>query len=771
MSDADGPNITPLHGREPPRSGRPRVKRLRLLLIVVPLGVLAVISTVFGMMMAVASDLPALENREEFKNAKNSVLMDVRMRPLGILTSNENRVFVSSAQISPAMKNAIISIEDRRFYENQGVDLRGIARAFFSDVVKQRAAQGGSTITQQFVKLALQAQAKRTVFQKLREAALAYHLTRKWSKDKILTEYLNTIYFGNGAYGIESAARTYFGHEPDHVGCGTIKRPCAAELKPYEAALLAGIVQSPSGYDPLVHPVAAITRRNQVLRTMVQQGRLTQAEYVQDRGEALPGKIAPPAETAPTPAIPYFTTWVRQQLVDRYGAQQAFQGGLKIQTTLDLDLQRKLEQAIQSRIGLLQPQGVAAAAVVLDNATGEVRAMVGGRDYNRSPFNLATQGQRQPGSAFKPFTLAVALKRGISPNSTWPSQRFVFKVPHGGGERFTVNNYEDEYLGATSLANAIAQSDNSVFVHVGIKVGIRRIARMAERMGIRTRVSRNYAITLGGLREGVTPLDMAHAYETLAHNGQLVTGSLGASRNGPVGIRSVELPTGKVDKNQTILHDVLPHAVADTETRLLQGVVTSGTGKAAAYGGFAAGKTGTTENYGDAWFVGFSRKYTMAVWVGYPNKLKSMTTEYHGKSVAGGTFPAEIWHDFMVGAQQVELARVNRKRAAKGLPPETLTTTTPATTVPATPTTPAVTVPPSGGTTTTTPSTKSKQPPATATPPPATATPAPGTPAPAPTPTPTPTPGTPTTPAPPPAGGTGGTGGTGTGPAGGGGTG
>ncbi len=210
MSVAEPPSITPLPLPEP-SGGRPQLKKLRLFLILAGLGVLALVSTVFGMMMAVASDLPALENLPQYRSARNSVMVDVHGRRLGTLVSNQNRVLVPYDQISPAMRRAIIAIEDRRFYTNSGVDLRGIARAFAQDIVQKKAAQGGSTITQQFVKTALQAQSDRTIFQKLREAALAYHLTRKWSKEHILREYLNAIYFGNGAYGIESAARTYFG--------------------------------------------------------------------------------------------------------------------------------------------------------------------------------------------------------------------------------------------------------------------------------------------------------------------------------------------------------------------------------------------------------------------------------------------------------------------------------------------------------------------------------------------------------------------------------
>ena len=673
-------------------TARPRVKKLRLLLVLAGLSLLAIVSTLFGMMMAVASDLPSLENREEFKKARNSVLVDVHGKRLGILTSPENRILVDHAQIAPAMEHAVISIEDKRFYEHDGVDLRGIARAFFQDILKRKAAQGASTIPQQFVKNALQAQQSRTVLQKMREAAMAYHLSRKWSKEKIVTEYLNAIYFGNGAYGIESAARTYFGQEPWHLGCGeSAARPCAKELRVPEAALLAGVISSPSAYDPVSHKVNAEKRRNLVLQRMLEQRYITPEQYREAIETSLPARISPPRERSVTPSAPYFTTWVKQQVVDRYGARTAFSGGLKIRTTLDLDLQKAAEGAINQMLPNID--GPTAALVAIDNDTGEVRAMVGGRDYNESPFNLATQGQRQPGSSFKPFVLAAALEDGISPGSTWTSKKKLIRNKALGCD-FTVNNYEDAYAGVTTLASATTFSDNSVYAEVGLRVGTKKIAKLAEKMGVRTPVSHNCAMTLGGLKEGVTPLDMAHAYETFATGGKKITGSLGPP-GGPVGIREVcKLKKRSLDKcDDTVAENkerstrVLPANVADTATQILGTVVSSGTAVRARLDEFAAGKTGTTENYGDAWFVGFTRRMTVAVWVGYPTKLTPMTTEYHGEPVAGGTYPADIWHAFMIQANTLLDEREAAEREEKGLPPLTDTTTTPApvTTTPGSP--------------------------------------------------------------------------------------
>ncbi|MDX6728757.1 MAG: penicillin-binding protein [Baekduia sp.] len=370
MSDLTGPHLAPVPDvAEPTKRVKPRVKKLRLLAILVPLALLAVVSTIFGMMMAVASDLPALAQLPQVAKRKNSVLTDINGRRLATLTSNQGRIIVTSDQIGAYAKYAVIAIEDRRFYENSGVDLRGIGRAFFQDVVQGRQAQGGSTIAQQFVKNALQAQSKRTVFEKLREAAMAYHLTRKWSKERILTEYLNTVYFGNGAYGIEAAARTYFSADPNHLGCGTAGHPmCASELTPAEAALLAAIIASPSGYDPVAHPVAALKRRNLVLKNMLDQKRLTFEQYKDALSQPkLYARLSPP-QVDTRKGAEYFVSWVRQSLVDRVGPQRAFEGNLRVQTTLDVDLQQAAQQAVNNYLSWAG--GPTASLVAIDNKTG-----------------------------------------------------------------------------------------------------------------------------------------------------------------------------------------------------------------------------------------------------------------------------------------------------------------------------------------------------------------------------------------------------------------
>jgi penicillin-binding protein 1A len=708
VSEPEPPAPIPLHpgDDEPPRR-RVKVKKWRVALVVFGLGIIAAISTVFGMMMAVASGLPQLEEPA----SQNSRMVDMHGRPLGLLTGNQRRVVVEASDISPVMKQAIIAIEDRRFYTNDGVDVRGIARALWEDVRAKQTVQGGSTITQQFVKTALAAQQKRTLFNKLREAALAYQITHKWSKQRILRNYLNTIYFGNGAYGIESAARTYF-QTPNHPACGTAgHRKCAAQLEPAEAAMLAGIVQSPSAYDPLLHPKAAKTRRDLVLQRMLEQGYISRPQYDQAVAEPVPlrADVTPPQEDKSDPD-PYFTSWVRQQVVDKLGggqvgARQAFEGGLTIKTTLDVKLQDAAERAIQQ--WLAWKDGPRASMVVLDNTNGEVRAMVGGDDYGAKPFNLATQGQRQPGSAFKPFVLAQALTDGISPNSTWDSHKLTFNL---GKEHVVVQNYNDAYAGITTLAHATTFSDNSVYVQVARQIGSKRVARLAREMGIRTPVSRNLSIALGGLHQGVTPLDMAHAYLTFANGGRFVYGTMspgelrGIRRPGPVGIESitrkdqpVSLPTGQEAVNHKRTKRILDPKVAATVTSLLQTVVKTGTGaRAAVADTFVAGKTGTTENYGDAWFVGWTGRYTVAIWVGYPDKLRPMRTEFAGQPVAGGTFPAAIFHSFIQNAFAIYPKK--KKEKDKDAEATGSATPTPGASAPTTPAPAPSTQAPSGGT-------------------------------------------------------------------------
>ena len=334
-----------------------------------------------------------------------------------------------------------------------------------------------------------------------------------------------------------------------------------------------------------------------------------------------------------------------------------FAGGLKVKTTIDPELQQAAESAIVGRLAGVGPD---AALVAIKNSTGEVRAMVGGSDFNSRPFNLATNGHRQPGSAFKPFILVRALEDGIDPNSSWASQpkTLYSKNGHGQKVRFDVSNYDDSYLGTASLWSATANSDNSVFAELGMKVKPRRVAALAQNMGIRTKVSTNPSMLLGGLKEGVTPLEMAYAYSTIANDGERISGSLAPNETGPVAIQSVEQGDGSIVENHVRKERVFPAKVGQVAKDMLGLVVSSGTGKAAQVGDeFIWGKTGTTENYGDAWFVGGNDDMTVAIWVGYADKLQPMEFEHAGSPVAGGTYPAEIFHDFMTSWLEMRTER------------------------------------------------------------------------------------------------------------------
>ena len=662
-----------------PRKPQPgRIKKLRLLIILAGVGLLGLVAFFFGMMMAITQDLPQLENKKEFAEAKNSVVLDDQGNRIGSLLNNNQRILVDSGDISPYMKQAAVAIEDKRFYEHNGVDLQGLFRAGIENLVPGGSTQGGSTITEQFVKNALEAQNSRTIFEKFREAALAYQIERHWDKDKILTEYLNTIYFGEGAYGIESAARTYFGW--NHPGCGQPGHDmCAKDLTAPEAAMLAGIITSPSAFSPRINPQAAEDRRNLVLKNMLDQGFISQEEY-DGPGMGVHTQLPTPSEIHhPTDdsLAPYYINWLRQQVVDLYGPGRAFGGGLQVHSSLDLDMQNAAQSIAENTLSGVAPT---ASVVVLDNATGQVKAMVGGNNFEKEPFNLATNGHRQPGSAFKPFTLATALSQGISPNQSYASNEKIFKVPHSHGkEVFDVHNYSDEYFGSSSLYTATLHSDNSVYSEVAlgrtlacfsgcshgpaVRGGTKRIAHTAHQMGIQTDFSTNPSMVLGAIDPGVSPLEMAHAYETFATGGERVGGNLDASPGpnnvptdlGPVAIDKITDPGGKTiaeDKPKRIR--VLSEGVANEVKTILHANILGGTGRLAQFNSNSEwGKTGTTENNGDAWFCGGDSHFTTCVWVGHADSTQSMSTDFNGGPVDGGTFPAEIWGRIMAAIEQI----------------------------------------------------------------------------------------------------------------------
>jgi penicillin-binding protein 1A len=653
----------------PPKRTKPRLKKLRFLFVLLGLGILAVVSMVFGMMAAISQDLPAIYDFAQYKAQKNSEVVDSSGRDIGTLSSDENKILLTSGQISPNVKNAVVSIEDARFYENDGVDLRGIARALVSDFASGSAQQGASTITEQFVKNALEAEGSRTILEKFREAALAYKLDKHWSKSKILTEYLNTIYFGEGAYGIEAAAATYFGAA--HPGCAA-EDTCASVLEPWEAAMIAGIIASPSAFDPKVNPEDALARRNLVLEKMVEQGYITHQQYVEGIHKALPAPadIEPPTLES---RAPYFTAFLRQQLVERYGPEKAYFGGLEVHSTLDLQLQEAAEEAVSSYLGY---SPATASVVVIDDHTGGIKAMVGGPDFEKTQFNLATQGRRQPGSSIKPFTLLTALEEGISPETEFPSEQRTFHFGAHGGETFTVHNDEEGYLGSCSIACGLTYSDNSIYAGLAleglngktIEDRTRSIAKTIHKAGYSDPISTNPAMALGGLKEGVSPLGWAYAYSTIGNDGDRISGTL-APRPGDSPLTYEEVTkNGKPIKggvNTPIHHQVFSEETVKEQKGIMETVISEGTGTAAQTGASEEwGKTGTTEEEGDAWFCGgIAAEVTACVWVGYPDTTTPMLTLFNGGPVMGGTYPALIWARVITAWEEIKKEHLAEKKA------------------------------------------------------------------------------------------------------------
>jgi penicillin-binding protein 1A len=603
---------------------RRRIRKLRLLALLLILFLLGLASFTFGLITAVASQIPNCDPGRVPHEVDGHIYANDDHTILATLRGSESRILVGTSEIAPIMQQAIVAIEDKRFYQHRGVDLRGIARAVWADISSKSVVQGGSTITQQFVKNSC-VTSKRTISRKLKEAALAWQLEQRWKKDRILTAYLNTIYFGNGAYGIQRAAQTYF-------------NSTAERLTLPQAALLAGIPADPSRFDPVTNPKTARARRLEVLKAMLAQSEISELDLL--RADRTP---LPRAEDVQLPGIqgpaPYFVNYVKQQLISKYGTRHVFGGGLNVLTTIDLRLQKLARRAIESV--LREPKGPSAALVAVRPRTGEILAMYGGDNFRQSQFNLAVQGERQPGSSFKPFVLATALKQGIAPATTFESRPVSIFM---GDRYWPVHNYENAYLGTADLVTATIESDNSVYAQLTRLVGPANVARTARLLGVTRRLNPYFAIGLGA--DPVSPLEMARAFSTFANEGRRVDGA--AFGNRPRAIARVRNETGKmVDDNKPLYRPVLTRDENALLTGILQGVIRSGTGKRANLSDReAAGKTGTTENYGDAWFVGYTPQLATAVWVGYPNGLVPMLREYHGDPVAGGTFPAEIWRAF-----------------------------------------------------------------------------------------------------------------------------
>ncbi|MGB4593407.1 MAG: transglycosylase domain-containing protein [Coriobacteriia bacterium] len=598
----------------------PRLERILKVLAAV-LAVVCILFLGLGVYLyKLSSTLPDLRvDPDAFKPARTSVVYAADGSLLAAWHGEQDRTVVKIDQIPQSMRDATIAIEDERFFLHQGVDAEAIMRALRENTEAGEYAQGGSTITQQVVKL-LFTEGERTLTRKVREALMAYQLETKADKEQVLETYLNLVYFGQGSYGVESAAQRYFG------------KP-AAGLTVAESALLAGLIQSPSRYSPGSHPEAALERRDVVLAKMEELGYLTGDEYRDARAEKM-------VYTAPAEAgqiAPHFVEYVKQYLIDQLGSEMVFQGGLRVQTTLNPALQAQAEEAARALLPSAKDPEV--SLVCLDHTTGEIVAMVGGRDYATDKFNLAVQGKRQPGSAFKPFVLVTALKEGIRPSDVFPATPYSVKVKDG---TWNVQNYENAITsGSMTLSAATNWSVNAVYARLIMKVGPEDVVETAKAMGITTPLEPNPAIALGGLRTGVSALEMASAYGTIATGGM---------RRVPTAVVKVTDDRGMLvfepERTET---RAIPEGVAKQASVMLHDVVEVGTGQAAKIGQWAAGKTGTTQAYRDAWFVGYSGNLCTSVWVGYRQGQVSMTN-VHGIKVTGGSYPARVWQRFMAKA-------------------------------------------------------------------------------------------------------------------------
>jgi penicillin-binding protein 1A len=548
---------------------------------------------------------------------------------LGSIPAEKNRQPVPLHRISKWMRLATIAIEDRRFYEHSGIDLEGIARALAADVRAGRVVEGGSTITQQLVRN-LYISREVTFQRKLIEACLAVRLNNRRSKAWILSSYLNTVYYGNHAYGVHAAAQTYF------------SKP-AWKLTLGQSALLAGLTQAPSVYDPLNKPRSALRRRDQVLRAMLDNGDITRRQYaaaVRDRQLHLnPGRLYSRIRE------PYFFSFVREQLITQYGANTVRSGGLRVYTTIDRRFQQNARNAILRT--LPYSEDPAAAIVSINPENGAIRAMAAVTPGKRgNQFNLASQARRQAGSTFKTFVLTAAIAEGIDPDSTYYTSRpFVYQPPDPAAKPWEVSTYSHEYLGSTSISRATLSSDNTVFAQLTLDLGADKVAAMAHRLGVRSNLKTSEGVhvpSLGLGAAGISPLDMASAYATLAAGGVY---------SEPMAIRKVILPDGTEDTDAGWGKPQRKRAVADwvaaKVTEILEDNMTQGTGTGANIflNRPAAGKTGTTDEHTDAWFCGYTARLSTTVWVGYPQAQIPMEN-VHGIQVAGGTFPATIWNLF-----------------------------------------------------------------------------------------------------------------------------
>lgn len=570
----------------------------------------------------VAADAPSLSTCKPIEKGGNSTLYAADGSKLGRIVSAEARTPVAIARIPRRMQLATVAIEDQRFFQHGGVDPEGILRAAVKDLEAGKAVEGGSTITQQLVRNLCIADPEQNLERKIVEAKLAIEYSKRHSRKEILGQYLNIASYGtiegSTAVGVQAASKIYF------------DRPVWKLTLP-QAALLAGLPQAPSEYNPILAPAAAKARRNQVLRKMDKLGYVSHDEAEAAMAAGLGLDVS---DEYFEHRQPYFFDYVENELISKYGVNTVRRGGLEVETTIDPDLQEVGLGAMRS--SLPYSTDPSSALVSIDPRNGHIRAMVSSSNYAETQFNLAAQGRRQPGSTFKAFVLTTAIKQGIDPYTTYyTSKPLDLDLPHWG--HWTVSTADEGYQGTVNLQQATVTSDNTVFAQLDLDVGPKSVAQTAKSMGITTQLDGIPAEGIGGLRLGVTPLELTDAYATLASGGV---------HHDPVAIAKVTFPNGHVEHPQGgDPKRVLTEAVAWEVTRLLHDNITEGTGTAA-YTGCAgqAGKTGTTDEYTDAWFAGYQPNLATAVWVGYPESNDVSMSSVHGITVFGGTFPAEIWH-------------------------------------------------------------------------------------------------------------------------------
>lgn len=606
------------HHRRPQRKKTPLWKKLFMALVVIM--VICVAGAGAGFLLSITGTLPDVS--QTLSPAASSQIYDCKGRLITTVHAEQNRLPVKLADTPKDLQNAFIAAEDIRFYKHHGIDPIGIARAVVSNIRHRDATgQGGSTITQQLARNAFLTQ-EQTLKRKLLEAVLAVEIENKYTKAEILEMYMNQIYFGQGAYGVQTASHVYFGKD-------------VKDLNLAQCAMLAGLPNSPNYYSPFHNLQAAKYRQGVVLDQMAKYGYISQEQANEAKAQDL-GLVKPGSNQDDNKLASYFVNYVVQQVSDKYDSSAIYKEGLKIYTTLDLDMQKDAENAVNKDLpkgtknakGITQPQG---ALLAIETKTGDVKAMVGGRGEDQ--FNRATQMYRQPGSAFKPFTYVTALEKGMSPNMMLDNSAVSF----AGG--WSPKNYGHTTGGPVTMTEALVKSMNIPTINLANKVGMSNVIKTAEKCGISSLVDsgkysdNNLSASIGGLSKGVSLWDMAQAYSVFANNGQLIKPRVILKiegRNGNI----LEDHTGESDAEQVL--DA--NAVARLNVMLQQAVM-RGTGRNAYFGRPVAGKTGTTNGAHDAWFVGYTPNMVTAVWIGDDTSTNAGYT--------GGTIPATIFRDFM----------------------------------------------------------------------------------------------------------------------------